>query len=472
MSEPRLLYVESVDANSVPGDTPLEHLHGSASVASERGFAALSVVRSDEGHLLTPQGFTDEAFDLYTPGSLAAAARTIESSMWGLPEGADYVAAHWIGAKLEDPENFLRIEDFRWPMLYLADPGDRWGTAARPLALFGRVFDVRFTSDGRHLVWLESVRQNNRETCLVWRHEVGAADQQLVAKLRSATAYFGDMAISLDGRWLLADADTQLIDLDTGHHAALGSGICAACWYPAAGPSSILAVERSGFNEPAKVFTLDLATWKAETVGSAPRPVHGIQVAPDGTVVARLNNELEALAGGWFDHLVVTNDFFQTIETVIGVDEPSGWRRRATRPRWTSPWPEDFRRPVQLDAHFEEFLRAEAPDVSVTPDVCEHVFEAIVPRIRHRLARLEEAPEQVVAIANELRALTEWAATADADLALSVRSQVVPILRDTLTRVGAAPSSAASQQVEAIGAVAAGQRNPDPALTFLRSDAH
>lgn len=31
----------------------------------------------------------------------------------------------------------------------------------------------------------------------------------------------------------VADADTQLIDLETGHRAALGSGICAACWYPA-----------------------------------------------------------------------------------------------------------------------------------------------------------------------------------------------------------------------------------------------
>lgn len=193
-------------------------------------------------------------------------------------------------------------------------------------------------------------------------------------------------------------------------------------------------------------------------------------MAPDGTVVARLNNEREALAGGWFDHLVVTNNFFEIIETVAAVDEPSGWRRRATRPRWTAPWPEDLRRPVQLAAHAEEFLRSEASDVTVPPDVIEHVFEAIVPRIQRRLVCLEETPEQGVPLANELRALTEWAATADPDLALNVRSQVVPILREALAKVGEAPSSSAAQQVEAIGALAAAQRSPDLAVAIGRSD--
>jgi len=467
VQDPRLVFVESVDANSVPGDTPLEHLHGSARIAAERGFPALSAVRSDEGHLLTPAGFTDEAFDIHFPGRLAAAARTIESSMWGMPPGADYVSVHWIGAKLEDPENFLRIEDFRWPMLYVGDAGDPWGTGARPRAVFGRVIDVKFSPDGQHLIWLESVRHDYQDVCLVWRQEVGTDVQRLASKFPSATAFFADMSVSLDGRWLLADAETRLIDLDTGHHAGLGSGICAACWYPAAGPSSILAVTRSGFNEPADVFILDLSTWTREVVGTAPRPIHGIQAAPDGNLVARMNNEREALAGGWFDHLVVTDDFFRTIESVVPVDEPSGWRRRATRPRWTAPWPEDLLgRPVQLDSNFESFLRGEAPDRSVTRDLTEQVIETIVPRIRHRLARIEEEPSLVVAITNEVRGLTEWAATAEPDLAASVRSQVLPILRQALATVGAAVDSAAAQQVSAIEALAAGRRTPDPMLLF------
>lgn len=467
MQQPRLLFVESVDANSVPGDTPLEHLHGSARIAAERGFAALSVVRSDEGHLLTPAGFTDEAFDVHVTARLAAAARTIESSMWGMPSGADYVSVHWIGAKLEDPENFLRIEDFRWPMLYSSDAGDMWGTGARPRAAFGRVIDLRFSPDGQQLIWLESVRHNYQDVCLVWRQQTGTAVQQLVAKIPSATAFFADMSVSLDGRWLLFDAETRLIDLETGHHAGLGSGICAACWYPAAGPSSILAVPRSGFNEPTDIFTLDLSTWSKEVVGTAPRPIHGIQAAPDGTIVARMNNEQEAIAGGWFDHLVVSDDFFRTLESVVPVDEPSGWRRRATRPRWTAPWPEDLLgRPVRLDDNFEGFLRDEAPDRTVDGDLTKEVIEAIVARIRHRLARIEEEPSMIVVITNELRALTEWAATAEPDLAAGVRSQVLPTLRQALATMGAASDSTAAQQVAGIEALVAGRRSPEPTLRF------
>jgi hypothetical protein len=466
MTEPQLLFVESVDANSVPGDTPLEHLRASERIARERGFPALSVVRSDAGHLVTPPGFTDEAFDAHLPAGLAAAARTIESSMWGMPSGADYVAVHWIGAKLEDPEHFLRIEDYRWPMLYVSEPGDPWGSSARPRAVFGRVLDVRFSPDGRRLVWLESVRENHRETCLVWKQEVGSGVQSLVTRIPSATAYFGDMAISLDGRWLLADSETRLVDLETGHSAGLGSGICAACWYPAAGSSVILAAARSDFNEPARIFTLDLSTWQDETVGSSPRPIHGLQVAPDGTLAARMNHQREAERGGWFDELVITSDFFATTETVVAVEEATGWRRRATRPRWTAPWPDAVVRPVSIEDRFEERLRADSPAVGLSSSGAEEALEGIMARIRHRLARIGEEPAQVVAIADELRALTEWSATTDPDLALRICSQVMPALEEALQIAAAAPDSAAARQVEAIGALAARERGPFPALSF------
>jgi hypothetical protein len=466
MTEPQLLFVESVDANSVAGDTPLEHLRASERIANERGFPALSVVRSEAGHLITPIGFTDDAFDAHPPTGLAAAARTIESSMWGMPSGADYVAVHWIGAKLEDPENFLRIEDFRWPMLYVGEPGDPWGGGARPNAVFGRVLDVRFSPDGCRLVWLESVRENHRETCLVWKREVGSGTQTLVTKIPSATAYFGDMSISLDGRWLLADSETRLVDLDTGHSAGLGSGICAACWYPVAGPSVILAAARSDFNDPARIFTLDLSTWRDETVGSSRRPIHGLQVAPDGTVAARMNHQREAERGGWFDELVVTSDLFATTQTVVAVEEATGWRRRATRPRWTAPWPGALSRPVRLDDRFEEVLRSDSPTRGLSRGMTEEALEAVLPRIRHRLARLDEEPTQLVPIANELRALTEWSATADRDLALSISAQVVPALERALQMAAAAPDSDAVSQVRAIVALAASEREPYPSLSF------
>lgn len=466
MTEPQLLFVESVDANSVPGDTPQEHLHASEWIARERGFPALSVVRSDTGHVITPLGFTDEAFDTHLPTGLSAAARTIESSMWGMPSGADYVAVHWIGAKLEDPENFLRIEDFRWPMLYVSGPGDPWGGSARPRAVFGRVLDVRFSPDGRRVVWLESVRENYRETCLVWKQEIGSETQRLVTRIPSATAYFGDMAISLDGRWLLADSETRLIDLDTGHSAGLGSGVCAACWYPAAGPSVVLAAARSDFNEPARIFTLDLSTGRDETVGSSPRPVHGLQVAPDGTVAARMNHQHDAERGGWFDELVVTSDLFATSEPVVAVEEASGWRRRATRPRWTASWPDALIRPVTIDDRLDESLRAHPPTLGLPSDVAEEALEGVLPRIRHRLARLGEEPAQVVPIVNELRALTEWSATADHDLALSIRTQVVPALDAALHMAAAAQDSDVARQVRAIDELAGGERQPTAALAF------
>lgn len=466
MSEPQLLFVESVDGHSVPGDTPLEHLHASERIARERGFPALSVVRSDTGHLITPLGFTDAAFDTHLPTGLAVAARTIESSMWGMPWGADYVAVHWFTAKVEDPENFLRIEQFRWPMLYVSEPGDPWGVSARPRAVFGYVLDVRFSPDGRRLVWLESIREGYRETCLVWKQEIGSETQRLVTRFPSATAYFGDMAISLDGRWLLADSETRLIDLETGHSASLGSGICAACWYPAAGPSVILAAARSDFNEPARIFTLDLSTWRDETVGFSPRPIHGLQVAPDGTVAARMNQQQAAERGGWLDEIVVTSDLFSTIEPVVAVEEASGWRRCATRPRWTASWPDAPIRPVTIDDHFEESLRANPPTLGLPSKVADEALQGILPRIRHRLARLEEEPALVVPIVNELRALTEWSATAYPNHALGISEQVLPVLQHALEMAAATPDSDAAREVRAIAALVAGEREPVPTLSF------
>jgi hypothetical protein len=72
---PPLLFLESVDANSVPGETALEHLRASEAIAKERGFAAESVTRGDDSRVVTPVGFTDDAFDLSFRSQIAVAAR-------------------------------------------------------------------------------------------------------------------------------------------------------------------------------------------------------------------------------------------------------------------------------------------------------------------------------------------------------------------------------------------------------------
>ena len=77
-----------------------------------------------------------------------------------------------------------------------------------------------------------------------------------------------------------------------------------------------------------------------------------------------------------------------------------------------------------------------------------------------------KSPAQVVAIATEIRALTEWSATADHDLALSISAQVIPALARALQMAAAAADSDAARQVAAIGALAAGERDPIPVLSF------
>jgi hypothetical protein len=424
---PRLLYLESVDANSVAGDTPEEHLYASQAIAEERGFASLAVTRGDDGQVITPDGFTDDAFDLSTRSQTAVAARTIEASRWGMAVGADYVAQHW--PMTFEPEIFSRMERPRWPMLYAGTRGDTLGREAKPRPVYGSVGDVRLSPDGDTIVWIEWLRgADGRDVNLVWTEDAGGASRRLAARLESQYAPFGDMSISPDGRWLLAGQPTELVDLQTGHAAFLGAEVWAACWHPAAGASCLLAAAISDFNSPAELFVLDLAAWRKEVVGAAPRRTIGLQIAPDGTIAARVNAESEAQQGGWFDELQITSDYFRTWEPVAPLVAASGWRRRCTRPRWTDPWPEEFVRPVILAPVFEDHFRSRQPILVPQTGEDEFVVENVRRRIRHRVARLAEDSSMATPLMADLRALTEHSIPLDGSLAATVRESVVPLL--------------------------------------------
>lgn len=462
---PELIFLESVDANSVDGETPLEHLRASELIARERGFAALAVVRSADGQIFTPTGFTDDALDI-TPDGVVAAARTIESSMWGLPVGADYVAQHWSSAAQEE-EALLRLEDVRWPMLYAsADASD--GSMVAPRPVVGRVVDVRISPDQNRIVWQEWARgADYQEANLIWSEDLAGTTRRLVARLQSPMALTGDMSVSPDGRWLLAGQPSELIDLETGHSMQLGSSAWCACWYPQAGPSSILTATYSDVNEPAELAVIDLSIWKGEKVGVLPRRTNGLQAGPDGQIAARVNAESEALGGGWFDELVVGESPTSTFEPVLPLVAPSGWRRRCTRPRWTAGF--EGIGPVTLADSIETHLRSQALTGKGPLGVESFVVENASTRIRHRLARIDEEPLMAEPLLLELRALLDLTTSFDPSLAGAVLEDVMPHL-DAVARRDSWPSPLLAQ-AEAIRSRAGGDRPPTPALvTSIESD--
>lgn len=455
---PDLIFLESVDANSVDGETPLEHLRASELIARERGFAALAVARSADGRIFTPEGFTDDALDI-TPNGDIAAARTIESSMWGLPIGADYVAQHWSSAAQEE-EALLRLEDVRWPMLY-ATVSDAGSSIVTPRAVVGRVVDVRITPDRDRIVWQEWARGPGfEEANLIWSEDLAGTTRRLVTRLNSPMAMTGDLSISPDGRWLLAGQPSELVDLETGHSMQLGPSIWCACWYPQAGPSSILTATFTDLNEPADLAVIDLSIWKGEKVGVLPRRTNGLQAGADGRIAARVNAESEARAGGWFDELVVGDSPTAAFEPVLPLVAASGWRRRCTRPRWTAGLP--VVGPVTLADSVESHLRSQPLSNGGPVGVEAFVVEQASTRIRHRLARIDEEPRMAQPLLLELGALLELTTSFDADLADAVVEDVLPNL-DAVARRDSWPSSLLEHR-EAIRSRATGERPPSPSI--------
>jgi hypothetical protein len=453
MSISRLVYIESVDANSVDGDTVEEHMRSSAKIAEERGFRSLAVARDDAGRVLTPQGFTDDAFHTARDAHVHVAARTLESSCWGLPVGSDYVAQHWPLAQAESKE-LVRLEEYRWAMLY---SGSNAGNA-RPRAVYGRVMDVRLSPDESTVVWTEWVRVNGSDRYLVFKEAIGGGGRRLVGRLKSALTG-ENLSISADGRWLLAGRPTEIIDLETGYSTPLGSDVWTACWFPAAGASSILAVSFSLHNSPCEVFNWDLATSKKTLLGGLPRRTDAIEMGPERNIVAEVNAESDAILGGWFGELVVLDETLRSWDPVTTLVAPSGWRRRCRLPKWTTHAPENPSVVVLSDI-LEARLHESGTERQWDSNEHEFLFQFVASRLRHRMSRLSENPIGAYVILDEVRALCEYATAIDIGFSEAVRDDVVPRLVTLCDSFDWRPEI--RSVVSAISTRARNERGPDP----------
>ncbi len=450
-----LVFVESVDANSLAGETPLEHLRSAGDVVIERGHRAEEFARTASGTVLTPHGFADRAIDVHPATGRMVAARRMESSEWGLAAGADYVARHWIGAMGQDPDNFLRLETSVWAQLYAGRGVAHGPMDAVARAMFGNVSDVRLAPDGLTALTLEWLRDPNQSVYAIFRHDLATGEHRLLNRLHGAAEEAGDVDISRDGRFALLGSPTpQLLDLTTGHCGGLGQGLRAAAWYPKAGDSCILGVTGDHHDPPWELVVLDLSTFRRNIVAKLPRRVDGLTVAADGTIAARMNPAGEA---GWFDELVVSVDDGRSFEPVVPLCGRSGWRRRSTRPRWI----EDVRGgPVRLDPHFESFLREVRPDTTSERGEIDWILDLAASKIKHRVVRLTERPQAADIMIGELRVLTALAAMFDNEMLDAVGGQVVPVVR------AAAVTARGIEDAGAIASVAARIQAPSFHIRF------
>ena len=453
-----LVYVESVDANSVIGETPLDHMRSAETIIAERGHSAESFVRTAAGRVITPPEFSDGAFDCAVRSRRAVAARRVEASQWGMPVGADYVAGHWFTASASDPENFSRLEMPAWRYIYASADPDRWGTQAIPVGMFGDVWDVRLTPDGGTAVTLHWSRDPLESVHSLFAHDLKSGQQRLITRLTDGlTAPQGDLSVSPDGCYVIAGFPMPwLIDLRTGHSAGFGADLRAATWYPRAGASCVLGVTGAHDAPPWRLVLLDLATFRTEHFADLPRRVDGIQVAADGSIAARMRPQGET---GWFDELVVSTDDGRNFEPLAPLRGRCGWRRRSTRPRWIDANPPDAS-PVVLYGDFEEFLRAVPPDNGASPGEAGWMLDLVKKLIAHRLSRLRERPSAADLLLAQLHILAALPILLDPETADAVIGQVVPAAR------AAAITGDGERWADAIDAVSGGRVAPPFTFRF------
>lgn len=456
-----LVYIESVDANSLGGETALDHQRAAEKIAAERGHPAETFARTAAGHVLTPEAFADVAFDFAPQTQRAVAARSVEASQWGMPTGADYVSRHWFTAAAEDPANFARIETPAWGFTYAGAPGDQFGGQAAPASVYGNAQDVRVTPAGNTAVSLQFCRDPAASVFCLFAHDLDSGQLRLITRLREAAESQGDLSVSPDGRYLLAGAPLpQLIDIATGHCAGIGRAYRAATWYPRGGPSCVLAVTGDNDKPPWKLVLLDLATFAAEDFAELPRRVDGVQAAADGTLAVRMRPEGET---GWFDQLMVSSDDGRSFEPVAPLHGASGWRRRGTRPRWIEAGPA-APGPVTLHAGFEEFLRQVPGDNGYAQGETGWVLDTAAYLIKHRVTRLRERPPAADILLSQLAILTALPALFDPAMAAEVIRQVVPVAREAAGRDASAHNG--GRAAAGIEAVAAGRQPPPFTIKF------
>jgi hypothetical protein len=453
-----LVYIESVDSTSLAGDTPLEHMRAAEKVAAERGHPAETFARTASGLIVTPKGFSDVAFDISPRAQRAVAARSLETSQWGMPIGADYVAHQWILASGQDPANFSQAEIPPRAFAYASDPGDGLGTDAVPVGTYGETEDIRVTHSGDTAITLQFCRDPIAPRHCLFGHDLNSGQMKLITRLPDVSQDHGDLSISPDGRYLIAGYPTvMLVDLTTGHSAGLGKSYRAATWYPKGGASCLLAVTGGHEQPPWELVLVDLTTFAVEKFADLPDRVDGIQVAADGTIAARTRPKDEK---GWFDVVSVSTDSGKTFEPVAPSRGSSGWRRRGTRPRWIEP-PSADAEPVTLHSGFEEFLREVPPDNGYQQGEAGWMLDVTADRIKQRVLRLRGGAPATHAILSQLVTLTTLAGLFDLTMNAEILKQVVPVCR-ALGREGA-------QTATAIADVAIG-RQPPPFIIHFGND--
>jgi len=453
-----LVYVESADANSLGSQTPREHARVAARIAAERGHPAESIVKTAAGHIITPEGFSDTAFDVSVATQRAAAARAVEESRWGLPNGADYVGHHMFTAAAMDPA-FGALETPPWPLAYVSARGDYWGTRAVAAGTYGSVSDIRLTPDGRTALSVQFCRDPVASSYCLFAHDLGSGQVRLIARTKDPMDSYGEMSVSPDGRYLLTGYPIPvLIDITTGHGAGIGRSYRAATWYPKGGASCILAA--TGGNEPPwKLVLVDLATFGVEELADLPRRVDGLAAAADGTIAARINAEGEE---GWVVELAVSTDGGKSFDPVAPLRGRSGWLRRGGRPRWVEAAPGGTSAgPVTLHAGFEEFLRAEPPANGFDQGEISWVLKTAAYLIKQRATRLRDKPPAADVVIDQLCILTTLPALFDRDMAAEVIRQVVPVARSAAGR-----NKTLARVVDRMAAVAAGRQTPPFTITF------
>jgi hypothetical protein len=431
-------------------ESPLEHLHKGEALASERGHPAESLVRTASGEVWTPFEFSDLAFDASMRWGRAAVARCVQGSRWGMPDGADYVAHHWFLVPALDPQNFSRLEMPPWSFACVSDAGDIKGTGARPVAAYGNVRDIRISPDGRSVLTMQFCR-DQMELCALFAYDLRTCGQRLVTRLGTGAEH-GDLSVSPDGRFVLvSNPSAALVDLRTGHWAGIGKEYRAATWYPAAGPSCVLAVTGGNDGPPWRLVTIDLSTFSVEQLAELPRRADGLQVARDGTIAARMRPAGET---GWFDELVVSTDNGRSFEPVAPLHGASGWRRRSNHPRWIELLPETVS-PVVLHSGFNEFLHSVQPLNSMLPGERTWVLETAEYLIRHRVNRLRQDPPAADALLTQLRVLGTLGVLFDRELTSEFMNQALPVMA-----VADAVSDYARKAATDVALAALGQQKP------------
>ncbi|NBM16221.1 hypothetical protein [Streptomyces sp. GC420] len=434
-SAPRLTLIEQTYANSTPGDTILDYLDACAVLVEERGTDAVSVARTDTGHLLTPVGSADFGY-CPLPGGGSVAARRPTGRIWtGLP-AADYIETHWTTASAEDPVRFgaLEYSSTRW--LYRDDRPATIEEGGPSPALLWDAAKLTVSDDGRTAVVLE-FRGRGTSRVIVWVYDLMSATRRRVGALPQLVLN-SEPSISCDGRWLLVGSrEVLLMCLEDGR-ATLLPGIRAATWTPHLGANVIAAVE--GPDQGPGVLTLgDLHTGARDVVCGIDVRVDALDISGAGEIAA-----VVATPGieGWMPNVVRVDAGTGEFEPILPWRLLSGTYRLTEAPRWGLRGTN--RDTVELSPGIESSMTqvtvTEDERIESASETADYTQE-FTQRLNNRFRTLLEAPGAAVVLLPELVGLTQWLLPRRPNLLGPVRQRIIPRLAECAADPVLAPTS-------------------------------